>query len=193
MIEEPQPKEPQPDEPQAATPEPAALEAGPEAAPIPERFYRECEGTPFEECQNCSGPLTDGREYLLVKGQHAGRCVLELALCGPCIVALSEEFSEESWQVLREAADAHEQRPEPRDAICSHCGKPPEQLLAYSRMAVCKYGDLIEESMVCDPCDHASQDRLSAQTRGEIDDFMQGVLPGVPELEVDLPRAVFSF
>ncbi|MEM7164060.1 MAG: hypothetical protein AAF581_01275 [Planctomycetota bacterium] len=161
--------------------------------PIPRDFYQECEDAPFTTCQACTETLHDGREYFIVKAYHAERCVVEFALCGVCVLELSGEFSEESWRVIRESSSAIQQHLEVARDACAYCQKSEGELLSRSKMIVCRYDRVLEQAMICDACDSASQERLSAKTRDEIDDFMQEILPGVPALEVDLPRLLLPF
>lgn len=70
---------------------------------IPERFYSDAEGKPFEHCQMCNKfLLTEGTAYVVekaiknYKGYDFGSTIFEFAVCLDCHTKVQQSMSEES-------------------------------------------------------------------------------------------------
>jgi hypothetical protein len=59
-------------------------------------------GGPFTHCIRCRLPLREiAAPWLVNKDYHRGECVMEYAICQPCRDLISERFSEESKESVR--------------------------------------------------------------------------------------------
>ena len=163
-----------------------------DGVPLPVEFFRDVEQTPFVVCQSCDAELTS-THYLIAKAYLGDRCTLEFAVCLGCLLELSERYSEESLAAFENTEDDPDEWLQEEQSLdeCCRCQRHVDDCLNYERIALCTQDRLLRRAMICGSCESETEAKLSAQTRGEIDDFMNRILPGVPELEVDLPRSIF--
>lgn len=181
--------------------DPNPFEASPDdesrVGPIPTLFHRECERDLFEQCLVCDESLFDGRVYLIHKGiqvnsgTRGDRCVMEMALCLECAYRMHESFSEASRRTmgvfhaekLRESLE----RDWPEEECCQFCGTLSRETTGYAAIGTCRQRSLISPTIhVCDGCESDLHERLSKETRGEIDRFRDEHFPGVPDLKLIL-------
>ena len=168
----------------------------PAIGPIPASLHRECEQSPFEECGFCSEPLRDKPAYVVTKDLLHDRCVLELAICGPCQLECARTYSEKSREEIlsfRNRFFECRTEGEPPEGSCDYCATPPEGFQRYSLLAVCRGASLLQHpEVICHRCEEWLQERLSPETRGVIDRYKDLYIPGVPEVGVDIPGVFFG-
>ncbi|MCA9075757.1 MAG: hypothetical protein KDA93_12035 [Planctomycetaceae bacterium] len=74
---------------------------------MPEDFYSEYSGLPFDTCIDCGASLLEGDvPYVILKNVVARETVFEMAICLTCVGQLQREYSEESRQAIEAWLDA---------------------------------------------------------------------------------------
>lgn len=155
-----------------------ALLAAPDHGPVPAALHSSYSGVPFERCLACDQALADA-VYQIHKAMRGGECVLEAALCLPCLREMSAAYSEASLQVLREFQRRVLEVWDP-DA-CGGCGAAGATLDRFSRIGVCRGDSLLRAVVViCAACEEQVQGDLSVETREAHDEFVRGHFPGIP-------------
>ncbi len=72
-------------------------EEAPQGEPIPKILHSFYEDRPFVSCTRCGESLADFEDgYRISKNFNKDECVIEYALCLPCLDAMLDEASEES-------------------------------------------------------------------------------------------------
>ena len=76
-------------------------EKGPPGEPIPAILHSFYEDRPFVSCTRCGESLADFADgYRISKNFNKDECIIEYALCLPCLDAMLDEASEESKVAL---------------------------------------------------------------------------------------------
>ena len=167
-------------------------------------FHSAETGEPFQVCISCGLPLRDDQErpYLVAKSYHRGECIFEYAICEDCRSNMAQEFSVESREALagffrerirveeRSALLAHGNDPGPWLETCAACQTPRNQMESYSIGGLLLDGQMVFDPYplcLCGKCEEEIQERLSKQTRGMWDDFMNTHFDGPPANAEDTP------
>ncbi|MEM7263704.1 MAG: hypothetical protein AAF488_17075 [Planctomycetota bacterium] len=162
-----------------------------EPEPIPEELYSEYSGEPFAKCLVCDAALTDDKIYQIQKSFRGTNVAFEMAICQGCGQSTSEEFSEESLEVMHAFLSTIVDAVAERSEACGACGKAQTELKNFSVVGLCKGESLLVPRMVvCMECEEDVQNRLSRETRERQGDFVRDNFPGVP---ADLDLAPLQF
>jgi hypothetical protein len=150
--------------------------------PIPKILHSFYEDRPFVSCTRCGESLMDFEEgYRISKNFNKDECLIEYALCLPCLDAMLDEASEESKvalakfqaENLREVSGLNE---------CALCEKKFDTVKGgdYSFAGVCQGDRMIDSAMVCFDCMEAMANVMSEETKRTWDKFREENFPGVP-------------
>lgn len=156
----------------------------PDHGPIPTELLSTYSGQPFESCLSCERPLNDG-VFQIHKAMRGEECVLESALCLPCLREMSEAYSEDSrrtlWGFQRRVLDVWDSR------TCGGCGQSAETFERFSLIGVCRGDSVLRPTVViCSPCEESVQNSLSTETQDVHDEFLKGHFPGVDALTAEI-------
>ncbi len=172
---------------------------------LPEDFYSEYSGRPFETCIDCEGELLcSDTPYLIIKQVVARETVFEMAICLPCAISLQQEYSEESRQAIHQwIASRTSAPPSDSDAEltpgnidqCHLCQTPRTEAHRYTLEALC-VGDQIVQTghasqmialplLICENCTADVSELISRKTRDQWNRFVEDHFDGPPGLEVD--------
>jgi hypothetical protein len=149
---------------------------------IPKILHSFYEDRPFVSCTRCGESLLDFDEgYRISKNFSKDECIIEYALCLPCLDAMLDEASEESKvalakfhsENLREVSGFNE---------CALCDKKFDSVKDgdYSFAGVCQGDRMLDSAMVCFDCMEAMANIMSEETRRTWDKFREENFPGVP-------------
>lgn len=149
---------------------------------IPESYYSEYEGRPFQCCTRCGESLAEmTRGYQIVKYWHNHEVTYEYALCDTCHAGLLEQFSQESKDKLQ---GWHHERMELSHGMvrCATCRKPAAEISEgeYSVTGLISGQVLGHEILVCGQCSAEMQGLMSEHTRGTWDRFVSENFPTAP-------------
>jgi hypothetical protein len=172
--------------------------------PLPERYQRTFEETPFDACDFCHKPLLlPGTRYAIIKLYDQGELRQELAICADCGATLGGGYSVESQQAieavfaripfalrLRQALDESLDPFEQMTDHCLLCQTPREQARSHVEYADCEAGEMVYAVYpfaICETCQVSVYDTLSDQTkeieRRFFDEHFGFPAPGSPALE----------
>jgi hypothetical protein len=172
--------------------------------PLPERYHRTFEETPFDACDFCHKPLlVPGARYAIIKLYSEDELRQELAICTDCGGTLRDGYSAESQQAieavfgrvpfarrLRQALDESLDPFEQMTRRCLLCHTPRGQARSHVEYADCEAGEMvyaIYPFAVCETCQVSVYDALSDQTkeieRRFFDEHFGFPPPGSPALE----------
>lgn len=178
---------------------------------IPEEFHSFTMKGPFSTCINCQKfLLEDGTEYYIEKaikkypGFDAFDVIFEYAICLDCAENMRQRMSKESMKRIEffftENIDASDrlnivkknpENPGPWINKCLVKGTAKADLTEFQLYAHCNGKHLTLTHMPYlisgEVLDQIGQ-LLSAQTMGELDDFINGHFGPPPELEEEFPR-----
>jgi hypothetical protein len=166
-------------------------------------------GTAFCHCVACRLPLLEiAAPWLVNKEFHRGECVLEYAICQPCRQRVTDEFSEESKEVVRtyleNKVDWQERFREfmmqddlvRRFDSCAVCRVPRESLEGFGISAFFDSdGQLIESALpmlICSACVADATEKLSRATRESWQRFLEEHFDGPPGMVERLPGGGLS-
>ena len=151
---------------------------------------------PFKSCTVCGETLSDGRLYEIQKVYRGKEVIFEMAVCHSCGENVSREFSEESFESVKQFLSDNF-RPsgstvdsEDKDLYipqhCQFCGFPRTLVENYTIVGACLEHSLIWPSiMMCENCSEQLQTKLSVKTRDAQGDFIRDHFPGIPS-DLDL-------
>jgi len=180
-------------------------------APVPQLFWSEYSGRPFEVCIDCDRALQDCEFYVVQKRFVAKEGVFEMAMCHECRECLSQECSQQTMLAVNGFLAEHlsernaktEQLTESDDLIlycidhCIVCSKHRAKCHRYSVGGLCRGFEIVGQIsppgqtplMICDDCERGMADLVSRQTRDTWDRFVDEHFDGPPGLELDIPSA----
>ena len=181
-------------------------------APVPQLFWSEYSGRPFEVCLDCECALDDCEFYIVQKRFVANEAVFEMAICHDCREILSQECSQQTMTAITEFLQRHvsewagkiEQLIGAGGLItccldhCIVCTKHRDQCHRYSVGGLCRGSQIVGQIvppgqtplMICSDCELGMNDLVSKQTRDSWDRFVDKHFGGPPGLELDLPSTV---
>ncbi|MCA9060875.1 MAG: hypothetical protein KDA85_20325 [Planctomycetaceae bacterium] len=181
--------------------------------PMPSVFWSEYLERPFEECLDCSCPLSEQDFYLIQKQFVVGETVFEMALCGGCRQNLQQQYSAESAAAITTfLTEALKNRtlPEELDVTseqsasqllqyclnhCMICGIDRAVCRRYSLAGLFQQSQIIVQCgsrgqvplMICDRCEQQMSGLISQTTRDNWNRFVEEHFDGPPEMELEQP------
>lgn len=174
--------------------------------------WLKCEesGGPFTHCIRCRLPLREiAAPWLVNKDYHRGECVLEYAICQPCRDVMSEEFSDESKQAVRDFLEkeiAWEERQKEfalmhdeadRFAACISCRKNREECGGFALSALFDAGGHLVSGplplLICVDCVGRITSRLSEESRAVWRRFVSDHFEGPPGEDEDISDGLGLF
>jgi hypothetical protein len=174
---------------------------------IPERFYSDGEGAPFEKCVVCGKDLLrEGTHYVIekaiknYKGTDITSTVYEYAMCMDCYVEMQKNMSEESLKNLQKFYESFVQKQGSNiitididtfnlDQWLSKCfftSQPVNEMEEYQIMAQFKGNHLMLNTppmAIGQTVAEEMSELLSAKTKGEMDRFREQFLGPPPEIK----------
>lgn len=143
---------------------------------------------PFSSCLTCDRALADlDVPHTVSKIYKGAEVVMEYAMCHPCRMSLSEDFSEESRTAIHNFFNQHVRLTERSLALegseshtdwmrsCLTCGTIASEVSDYSIAALAFGEQMLFDPfpmMVCSHCEQTIQKQLSKETRDRWDRFI---------------------
>jgi hypothetical protein len=166
---------------------------------LPEQFYSDETGAPFDRCFDCGNPTAaceDG--YLIQKAYAKGETIMEMAICCDCHEKLQTSYSKESkekiWNFYLDHGDFSRRlrkfyplpvgNPDLWLDACMTCGSTRASVPECVVAAHVFEGDLVYGEtplMICFDCMNTIVGLLSEESRDTYDRWMDRVLPAAPE------------
>lgn len=175
---------------------------------IPEQFYSDGEGKPFETCVVCGkNLLEDGTRYMIekamknYKGYDFSATVFEYAMCLDCYQEVQKGMSEESMQNLQQYQQKLMQEKSSDEMIaidmsnfslkewlskCFFKDKPVNEMKEYQLIGQFEGSHMIMNMppmAIGEEVMEEMSELLSEQTKGEMDRFRKDFLGPSPEIE----------
>lgn len=157
-------------------------EKTPQGEPIPKVLHSFYEDRPFVSCTRCGESLTDFEDgYRISKNFNRDECIIEYALCLPCLDAMLDEASEES-KIALSKFQAENLRDVSGFDECALCEKTFDAVKDgdYSFAGVCVGDKMVDSAMVCFGCMEMMAEVMSEETRRTWDRFREENFPGIP-------------
>ena len=173
---------------------------------LPDSFYSDETGQPFEACCDCGEPLAESPDgHIIQKAYAKGETIMEIAICVKCHDGLQESYSKESresiWNFYLDHADLPGRlkkfselpvgQPDFWINRCVTCGTLRNNAPEYVVAAQCIDGDLVYGEtplMMCLECTEKVVGLLSEASRDTYDRWMDRVNPPAPSTADDTPR-----
>ena len=173
---------------------------------LPEQFYSDETGKPFDHCFDCGKSTTaceDG--YIIQKAYAHGETIMEMAICAECHSQLQQSYSKESmeriWNFYLDHGDLSQRlkkfsvlpvgNPDLWLSRCMTCNATRASMDEMIVAAQVFEGDLVYGEtplMICGNCMNQIVELLSEESRDVYDRWMDRVLPPPPGITNDKPR-----
>ena len=174
---------------------------------IPEQFYSDAEGKPFEKCVVCGKALLEeGTQYVVEKamknyeGYEFSSTVFEYAMCLDCYQEMQKGMSEESMQNLQRFYQEFMEKRGNRPLMinlnnfdlntwlykCFFREKPVSEMKEYQLIGQFNGNHLVLNTppmAIGEEVMEEMAELLSEKTRGEMDRFREQFLGPPPEIE----------
>lgn len=157
-------------------------EKTPQGEPIPKVLHSFYEDRPFVSCTRCGESLADFKDgYRISKNFNKEECIIEYALCLPCLDAMLDEASEES-KIALSKFQAENIRDVSGFDECALCDKTFDAVKGgdYSFAGVCVGDKMFDSAMICFGCMEMMAEVMSEETRRTWDRFREENFPGIP-------------
>ncbi len=178
--------------------------------PIPQELYPFESDEPFKECKLCGSDLLEpGMSYVIERNirTKTNDVIFEHAICMPCMDQIGAKMSEESKKNLQEymfsKMDPFEYLIQRRSKEmlfdlkhCKFSGEPVDEMDEYQMVALCNGPHLNPQMppyVLSTEITEEMQELLSAETKEELDDFIEnnfGLPPEWKELFKNRPIMV---
>lgn len=170
---------------------------------MPEIFYSEETGRPFQICIDCGAflptELAGEGYYYIHKTIVRNEAVFEFAMCLDCNARLQQEFSRETMQAIQRFCA---ENIEPQEIVdwesidehlgeCVVCHRAREEC---HRFSIAGFGAGFQlllgigPFLMCDDCESRMSDLVSEKTRKEWDRFVEDHFDSPPGVGVDWPQ-----
>lgn len=160
-----------------------SLFLGPIGPIIPIEFESTETGTTFSQCTSCNLPFSEmeATTCFIEKVMRSGECIVEVALCSNCLSEGRCDWSEESIENLELHNAEHPLTPAGL-ATCAGCQSESDiwtNDVTYVGILELHIGLLGPPALICTDCLEQLESVLSVETRREMDEFTDSLLPGV--------------
>lgn len=151
---------------------------------VPVEFHCAQTSEPFAKCTSCQSPF-DAMEQgigFIEKVMRDGECIIEVALCIECLTKGRCDWSEESLQSIEDHNLENPLQPSGFGA-CAGCAAEVDiwrDAVTYVGVVDPVFGLLGAPAVICEKCQEQLESVLSVETRREMDEFTESLLPGVP-------------
>ena len=160
-----------------------SLFLGPLGPLIPVEFESTETKSPFLQCSNCSLPFAemDPSTCFIEKAMRQGECIVEVALCSDCLSSGRCDWSEESIEKLEQHNIENPLSPAGL-AQCAGCSDDADiwaDDVTYVGIVDPIIGLLGPPALICTECLQSLEGTLSVETRRQMDEFTESLLPGI--------------
>ena len=156
---------------------------GPMGPLVPVEFESTETGEPFLKCSSCTLLFSEMEQAtcFIEKVMRSGECIVEVALCSDCLSNGRCDWSDESIESLEMHNLEHPLIP----SGLGHCAGCQIEAniwtddITYVGIIEKTVGLLGPPALICTDCLEQIESVLSEETRREMDEFADSVLPGV--------------